>query len=69
MTSLPDEICCLISLGSLRIEGFPNLMNLPDLIGNFTSLQQLEIVKCPNLTSLPDGMHHLASQNFTKPDN
>lgn len=62
ITFIPDEICSLIKLKSLSLQGI-NIQSLPEDIGDLSLLEDLYLMYTP-ITELPDSFSNLSSLQF-----
>ncbi|MED6119001.1 hypothetical protein PIB30_007891 [Stylosanthes scabra] len=66
--ALPDELCLLVSLEKLNLEGCKQLIELPQNMKALSQLQHLNIANCCSLRSLPElppSIIHLSANNCT----
>ncbi|MED6180965.1 hypothetical protein PIB30_014944 [Stylosanthes scabra] len=66
--ALPDELCLLVSLEKLNLEGCKQLIELPQNMKALSRLQHLNIADCCSLRSLPElppSIIHLSANNCT----
>ncbi|CAN6556112.1 unnamed protein product [Malus baccata var. baccata] len=63
LKSLPDGLCHLSNLQTLRIEYCGSLVSIPRLSGGRrpSNLRKIEITSCEKLEALPEDMHNLNS--------
>ncbi|XP_068639630.1 putative disease resistance protein RGA3 [Aristolochia californica] len=57
---LPDSICSLSNLQTLKLEGCPNLKKLPNVIGCFPQLRCFDLTYC-HIEELPDSFCSLSN--------
>ncbi|MED6207179.1 hypothetical protein PIB30_033373 [Stylosanthes scabra] len=66
--ALPEELCLLVSLEKLNLEGCKQLVELPQNMKALSRLHHLNIADCCNLRSLPElppSIKHLSANNCT----
>ncbi|KAL9247928.1 hypothetical protein vseg_021305 [Gypsophila vaccaria] len=61
LVTLPQGICHLTALETLKIQLCDSLESLPDWIGSLTCLQSLHLIGCYKLESLPEEMCKLTT--------
>ncbi|RYR70874.1 hypothetical protein HN51_023259 [Arachis hypogaea] len=68
LETLPNELCLLVSLMELNLQGCKQLIELPDNMKALSRLQNLNLTDCCSLRSIPElpsSITHLSATNCT----